>query len=276
MAKEKTPSTLSSFDLAAIGGLAGLVEVTLQQPTVTAKNLMQRGLPIPLNPAVLYRGWLVNSASVGPICCLQFGTNRFLESSLHSLGVPSSSGTLLGTAAMTGIISSSLSCPAEMIMLHQQVTGNSLYKTSQVLASEYGMRILWRGMVPTVYREALWVGSYLGLVPVLTNTFSQLEALKEHPTATWAAASISTGIIAGTITHPLDTIKTRMQAYPEAEAINSKTFRAATRSLTAVGMTALFAGFIPRTTRIIGACFILSAVKDKASSALEEHRAGPV
>lgn len=43
----------------AIGGLAGIVEVCIMQPTVSIKNALQEGRPLPANPAAYYRGLLV-------------------------------------------------------------------------------------------------------------------------------------------------------------------------------------------------------------------------
>ena len=68
------------------GGLAGATEVTLQQPTVTAKNFLQQGKTVPLDPRILYRGWFVNCVSIAPINAMQFGANRQIEAWLKKFG----------------------------------------------------------------------------------------------------------------------------------------------------------------------------------------------
>mmetsp|Transcript_41218 Transcript_41218/g.78731 ORF Transcript_41218/g.78731 Transcript_41218/m.78731 type:complete len:270 (-) Transcript_41218:327-1136(-) len=263
-------NSLTAMDTAAIGGIAGAVEVTLQQPTVTMKNFLQQGKPIPLNPKVLYRGWFVNCASIAPICCIQFGVNRALENFLERSGVESSHATLIGTAAAAGVVSSVVSCPAELVMLHQQKKGGSFASVSRGVVSEHSARILYRGMLPTVAREALWVGSYLGLVPVLQDELGKIEPLADSPYTVWALAASSAGLIGGTLTHPLDSIKTRMQMNLRAEAVTSASMLAAVREVTREG--ALFAGYLPRTARILGASFILNTVKAHLGDALEASR----
>eukprot|EP00238_Polyblepharides_amylifera_P008384 CAMPEP_0196593952 /NCGR_PEP_ID=MMETSP1081-20130531/76998_1 /TAXON_ID=36882 /ORGANISM="Pyramimonas amylifera, Strain CCMP720" /LENGTH=181 /DNA_ID=CAMNT_0041918079 /DNA_START=95 /DNA_END=637 /DNA_ORIENTATION=+ len=180
-------SQLSAIDLAAIGAFAGVVEVSLQQPTVTAKNYLQQGKAVPLSPSILYRGWLINSASIAPICCIQFGTNRFLELTLNTYNVTKDTGTTLGCAALAGVAGSFVSTPSEMLMLHQQLskTPSSLVGTARNLISEHGASILYRGQVPCIFREAMWAGAYLGLVPVFEGHLAQTEALASSPYSVW-------------------------------------------------------------------------------------------
>lgn len=95
--------------------------------------------------------------------------------------------------------------------LLNQKKGGSFASVSRGVVSEHSARILYRGMLPTVAREALWVGSYLGLVPVLQDELGKIEPLADSPYTVWALAASSAGLIGGTLTHPLDSIKTRMQ-----------------------------------------------------------------
>ena len=53
-------SSLSSLEHTAIGALAGVIEVSFMQPTVTIKNALQEGRALPKTPISLYRGYLVS------------------------------------------------------------------------------------------------------------------------------------------------------------------------------------------------------------------------
>ena len=52
-------SSVSPIEHTAIGGLAGILEVSIMQPTVTIKNALQEGRALPKTPLALYRGYLV-------------------------------------------------------------------------------------------------------------------------------------------------------------------------------------------------------------------------
>ena len=54
-------STLSPFEHTAIGALAGVLEVSVMQPTVTVKNALQEGRALPKTPLAFYRGYLVGA-----------------------------------------------------------------------------------------------------------------------------------------------------------------------------------------------------------------------
>ena len=72
-------ASLDAGTQAVIGALAGMVEITIAQPTVTWKNYLQDGRSPPLNPAVWYRGWTVAVFMQAPVTCAQFGGSRLFE-----------------------------------------------------------------------------------------------------------------------------------------------------------------------------------------------------
>ena len=71
-------SSLSSLEHTAIGGLAGVIEVSFMQPTVTIKNALQEGRALPRTPIGLYRGYLVS-------CYIQHNDIVVIHSSFASL-----------------------------------------------------------------------------------------------------------------------------------------------------------------------------------------------
>lgn len=52
-------SSVSPAEHTAIGGLAGLIEVGVMQPTVALKNCLQEGRSFPTNISAYYRGLFV-------------------------------------------------------------------------------------------------------------------------------------------------------------------------------------------------------------------------
>ncbi len=54
-------SSVSPAEHTAIGGLAGLIEVGVMQPTVALKNCLQEGRSFPTNISAYYRGLFVRS-----------------------------------------------------------------------------------------------------------------------------------------------------------------------------------------------------------------------
>lgn len=52
-------STVTPAEHTAIGGLAGLIEVCVMQPTVAIKNCLQEGRPFPRSISAYYRGLFV-------------------------------------------------------------------------------------------------------------------------------------------------------------------------------------------------------------------------
>ena len=66
-----------------------------------------------------------------------------------------------------------------------------------------------RGITPTMVREGIYTASYLGLAPVIR------QALRESghsDTVAFVGSASASGLTAGTLTHPFDTAKTRMQS----------------------------------------------------------------
>ena len=61
-------STLSPFEHTAIGALAGVLEVSVMQPTVTVKNALQEGRALPKTPLAFYRGYLVRTTYCQLVC----------------------------------------------------------------------------------------------------------------------------------------------------------------------------------------------------------------
>lgn len=250
----------------AIGGAAGVIEVLLQQPSVAWKNAIQDGRPLPWNPRMLYRGVAINAATIAPINGLQFGVNRYLEEIFADNGQLSDSGRT-GTATAAGAVSGLVTCPGELLMIQQQKTGTSLSFASQQILEQHGVAGYFRGMVPTVIREAIFTGAYLGVIPVLKEHMvaSRPDLFEKRPHYANVIASVAAGVASTFVTQPFDTIKTRMQANLDVPAYRTMS-RTAASMMQEGGLRTIFSGLLPRTQRVTCAVFILNESKDHLSN----------
>ena len=126
----------------------------------------------------------------------------------------------------------------------------------------------------TMSREAVYAASYLGGVPILRQKLETVDAIKDIPGGPFLGAGITMGVIATVLTHPSDTIKTRQQAFPDLKSYPQyrTMYSTAQHIVQEGGVTALFAGLMPRAFRIIGAMFIFNSVKTNAVEYLESTR----
>jgi len=90
----------------------------------------------------------------------------------------------------------------------------------------------------------------------------QMETFKGKDYASGLAGSTTAGVIAAVLTHPADTAKTCMQA--DLECKTYPTARAAFFDhLQNKGVASLYKGGLARTTRLCGAFFIVSTLREK-------------
>ena len=268
-----TKKEVSPAQHTAIGGLAGLIEVAVMQPSVMAKNCLQEGRAFPKNPIVYYRGLFVNCGAMGPIIATQFGVNNAIEGVVRPLrpnGKLTNADTI-GMAMVAGTASSFVGCPAEYVMIAQQRTGMSMIDALRTNVSTFGAKTIFRGLGATMSREAIYAASYMGGVPILRKEFDKIDAIRNIPGAPFLASGIVAGTLATVLTHPSDTIKTRQQAFPDLKAYPQyrTIFSTARYVVGEGGVGALFAGILPRAFRIIGAMFIFNEVKSRALAYLE-------
>lgn len=262
-------TSLSPAEMTAIGGTAGVCEVLIMQPTIAIKNALQEGRPIPWYPRALYRGLAVNAASIAPITAIQFGTHRLLE---RALGEDVSELGRIGAAAGAGAASALVGCPAELLMIQQQKSGQPLLAEARRIVSQYGALGLYRGMTATTIRETVYTGSYLGLCPVLKGYLDSRKLLEGYPAGSSLVLSgITAGLFAAFATQPVDTAKTRQQAFLDPKVHPEyATMRSSLRHLVQTnGLTSLWAGITPRAFRISTAVVILQMIRTKLISIVE-------
>ena len=161
---------LSPGQNALVGSCAGTIEILLLQPMLYCKNASQQGLPLTLDPRVLYRGSLVSVGNMAALTSMQFPLTGMVTSLLTG-GTPRQlSDTEMILAGFGGGAISGIACaPMECVMIQQQRFGGSLVSTPARMMREFGATSLFRGLSTAVGREAFFTTGYMGLGPMLSR-----------------------------------------------------------------------------------------------------------
>eukprot|EP00958_Prasinococcus_capsulatus_P004139 scaffold384_cov188-Prasinococcus_capsulatus_cf.AAC.1 len=183
-------------------------------PFIVAKNALQERRPIwagDFPPRSLYRGGLLNVAATAPVNACQFaGAAGFKwlvpnkderELTLLERLAPGFVGGAAGALVAT---------PTELVILHQQKYGGELRPTAINIWRRFGFSGLFKGTVLTAGRDGVFTAFYMGLLPSAKDQLR--ERLPGWPS--WVltfVVGVPTGMASCVLTHPLDTVKTRMQ-----------------------------------------------------------------
>eukprot|EP00656_Telonema_subtile_P038689 TRINITY_DN4390_c0_g4_i1.p1 TRINITY_DN4390_c0_g4~~TRINITY_DN4390_c0_g4_i1.p1 ORF type:complete len:641 (-),score=132.66 TRINITY_DN4390_c0_g4_i1:141-2063(-) len=259
-----------------VGGAAGVVETLITQPLVYVKNTLQYKQPISYSPAVMYRGVAINAGSIGPISAVQWAANgAFVQAYQKFQATDSlSAGVKVGLAALSGMVSTFLVSPCELVMISQQRLGGTMLGEARNIWGAHGMAGLLRGFTPTLVRETGWTTCFLGLAPVLKDVLQDdSRFFCANDVAASAAASMVAGQVAAVVTQPADTIKTRMQADRgiSGPMTYKSTLGASKLLFQEGGMGIFFKGLFARSLRCQAAVFILGEAGTRMSSFCDRY-----
>ena len=184
--------------------------------------------------------------------------NVTLPPLLPAPAVPLCSGMLART-----LVSSFMS-PLELIRTNLQSTPlspdnphtlRSVLTSVQALTRVHGINYLYRGLGPTLWRDVPFSGLYWALYETCKAEFAR-EGL-EGPQVAFASGAIG-GTTAALITSPFDVLKTRRQAVAmQGHSAKTATFPLMVDIVRNEGITALYAGILPRIVKIAPACGIM-------------------
>lgn len=120
----------------------------------------------------------------------------------------------------------------------------------------------YRGFWLAAGREAIFTAGYLGVAPIFADIVAEAVSQGEEKTPAWArtTGSAIAGVLAGTLSHCFDTIKTAVQGAEKGEPHETI---AATRHLmrNGGGIKALYSGLFPRALRITIGVVVLQECK---------------
>jgi hypothetical protein len=260
---------LSSTENTALGIAAGVIEVTILQPMLYCKNATQQKLPFTLNPRVLYRGLTMSITNMGILTGLQFPLAGAVTK-MFTGGVDRrlSPWEQIASGFAGGALSGFACAPMELVMIQQQRFGGTLFATPLRIIAETGPLSLFRGLPMACGREGLFTAGYLGIGPVITRTVQ--EDYKQSIGVAKACGAVGGGVIAATLSHPMDTCKTCMQGDNQRKTYGSLSETAATLYREA-GPLRFFRGWAWRTGRMICAVFIMNECKVQLAPLLFPH-----
>ncbi|KAF9499691.1 mitochondrial carrier [Pleurotus eryngii] len=162
---------------------------------------------------------------------------------------------------------SSITSPLELIRTNLQSTPlspgtphtlRSVLTSTRALVKSQGARSLWRGLGPTLWRDVPFSGIYWASYESWKDVFVRRQ--KEGALVAFICGAVS-GTTAALITSPFDVLKTRRQAFVMSAASSTitGTIPLTTEILRSEGVSALFAGLLPRIVKIAPACGIMIA-----------------
>jgi len=161
---------------------------------------------------------------------------------------------------------SSIVSPLELIRTNLQSTPvspgvphtlRSVLTSVGSMARAQGVRYLWRGLGPTLWRDVPFSGLYWAGYETCKSAFNR-RGLDGAPIA-FVSGAVS-GTTAALLTSPFDVLKTRRQALIMSHAgQTTASWPLVAEILRTEGVTALYAGIMPRIAKIAPACGIMIA-----------------
>eukprot|EP00948_MAST-09A_sp_MAST-9A-sp1_P000612 g612.t1 len=264
---------LSPSESLVVGCIGGTLEVMIQMPVITRKFCVQEGRKLPATFGGYYTGIGIQAGSVAPLTALQMFVNSiFLNALVWTKGgdetMKLTDGERILCSMGAGIVSGPIYSYVDLMLIHQQKLSLGLLSTSNHIAGNYGYSRLLRGTGGTCFREALYTAGYLGFAPFFKKKLQNAHPYFTKPENDLTAnilGSCGAGFVAATLTQPVDTAKTIMQA-----DIEGKTFtncRTVMRNLiNDQGIASCYKGFAWRTMRICGAFSIINLCRDQAQN----------
>ena len=261
-------NSLTPVENTLLGVVSGTEVLLIVQPMIFWKNAAQQGLGFTLNPRTVYRGLGASAASQAFITGTQFFSTGYVKRALTG-GENRRLTNLetIGAALVGGSISGVVCGPLELIMIQQQRNGGSFgAAASKLIGGQRGVLSLTRGLLPSIVREGAYCCGYLGIAPAMSRFFEEMltgeqaEGESSGGAKARVLGALAGGIFAGVVSHPFDTIKTRMQGDPEA-----KLFRSMAEVVKDTGSRGMFRGVMWRSTIIVTATLLINIFKDASA-----------
>mmetsp|Transcript_6733 Transcript_6733/g.28796 ORF Transcript_6733/g.28796 Transcript_6733/m.28796 type:complete len:314 (-) Transcript_6733:6952-7893(-) len=227
----------------------------------------------------LWRGLNVTLTIVVPSTAVYFtaydGFSKFLRS---RLSLEHTQATLIAGASAR-MMTTTVFGPLELARTRIQsgMEGNrTVLQVLSNLARDRGIRSLWAGLLPTLWRDAPFSAIYWTSYEQLKREDGLLCQLTNSPIVVSLLAGTGAGSVAALITTPADVIKTRRQAI-QLSAAESKfadrTFLASLRHVaTEEGLLSLMTGAGPRLAKVAPSCAIMMGCYELVKQIFQELR----
>ena len=269
---------LSGGENCVLGMVTGVMGKACNYPFLVWKNTLQQGLPLSttwtvpesgaINPLRVYRGLPMACLNLGGTNAVQFATTGFFQKLLAKNDLGKDAVQVGG--AFLGGLSSGIPCSIwELCMIQQQRFGGSTLGTPARLVQEYGAASIARGSTMAMGRESMFTMSMLGITPLIQTKLVDISGWEKNTAL--AAGSLIGALLAGVITHPMDTIKTCMQG--DMGRVKYDGILQTGRSLAAEHgvVQGLFKGLFWRISLISTTFFLVNTFKQKTVPLLFPH-----
>lgn len=251
---------LSDHENLLLGVATGVVEQCAVQPLVFWKNSVQQGMPLTMNPKIVYRGTAASCYSMATLTGIQFISSGFLQKLIAGdIKNRMTWGQEVTCAFLGGAISGPACCMMELTMIQQQRFGGSMLGTLLRITRDHGCNGLMRGLVGSTLREAVFTAGYLGTVPA-SQKYIRENVTVVSPAVGQSIGTLAAAYLCAAITQPIDTVKTCMQGDLERRKYGS--FGGTLRTLLAEygSMRALYRGYFWRSANIVLDFFLIDSI----------------
>jgi len=189
---------------------------------------------------------------------------------------PTSDSDVILCGVIAGATSAMVQSPFQIIEINQQRSGGNMITMARRIVASRGVLGLYRGVSMTACREGIFCASYIGISPFVKKRLQERRP-DLSDTAALAASSIFAGCLGATLSHPADTLKTRLQGSVLHERRVAGPLEALREMRTQKGyMAECYRGIVPRAFRICCCTFIYSSLSDAIGELVREFNAGGV
>jgi len=280
--------THSAKDFLA-GCAGGMAQVLIGQPFDIVKVRLQaasKGLyhnafdcfkKIIMNeggPFALWKGSLPPLLGVGASVSIQFGVNEKTKrlarkmTGLSELRVAH----LFSCGFVAGLANSLVSIPVEHTRIRMQIQGDKSVSTTlyvKSLVKAHGITGLYKGGIPTLWRESIAMGIYFSMYEWIKSHILQTREIKGNLSAFEVAiAGGLAGITLWFATFPIDIIKTKIQTDNLQNPIYKGMCDCFMKTFKVEGLRGFYKGLSPCLLRAVPANSVTFIVYETASKML--------
>lgn len=210
----------------------------------------------------LWRGLNATLALAVPTTGLYFTMyEAFMSQATKTTSVSDGMSAVLSGGAAR-IVTATAASPIELARIKLQAGSSGTVSSIMYrIYREDGIRSLWRGLGPTLVRDAPFSAIYWGTYEYLKDPrrspmpHSLLSGDRDF--TRYISAGIGAGTLAAFVTLPADVIKTRRQAAEHSTAGPTSAIEIAKATIREEGFRGLFKGVGPRVVKVAPACAIM-------------------
>ncbi len=249
---DKQHSTIHALAAGICGGGA---DSAINYPWLSWRRLHQSGYKKPITPKVLYAGLPQYVFNIVPTTGIQFFTRQALMNSRLLENKPDQKAFV--TALLAGMASAVFTTASERLVYEQvHSPDKNVFHVCQKVRRETGSYLsLWRGMHAFILRDSVYTAAMFYLYDLIINTFRS-NFKDAPPQAGIALSAASSGIIATTLTQPMDYATVLLRNNP-----SQRLWPLLTNEFKERGIKGLYRGYFFRLGGVSGGILVMRSVE---------------